>query len=116
MNSFILFLIGHFLADFTFQPYKLSEKKKNSILYLVIHSLIYSALTFLVCLLFGTTLQIILFGIIISFSHILLDYIKIKLDKKFGNITYTFFSFIIDQFLHVIILFEVVKQRLQATI
>jgi len=104
MNAFILLLTSHFLADFTFQPYRLSEKKKNSILFLSLHALIYSLLTFIVCLLFGSMLQIILFGIAISVSHILLDFIKIKLDKKYNNVTYTFFSFIIDQVLHIGIL------------
>ncbi|HEY8390428.1 MAG TPA: DUF3307 domain-containing protein [Clostridia bacterium] len=107
MNSFILLLTSHFLADFTFQPYKLSEKKKNSIRFLLLHALIYSLLTFLVCLLFGSTFQIVFFGIIISVSHILLDFIKIKLDKKFNNVTYTFYSFLIDQLMHISILFVI---------
>lgn len=107
MNALLLLVTSHFLADFTCQPYKLSEKKKNSVLFLLLHSLIYSVLTFFVCLLFGNTLQVIFFGIAISVSHILLDFIKIKLDKKYNNVKYTFFSFIIDQVLHIAILFVI---------
>lgn len=107
MNAFILLLTGHFLADFTFQPYRLSEKKKNSIKFLLLHSLIYTLLTFFVCLLFGNVLKIILFGAVISVSHILLDFMKIRLDKKYNNVRYTFFSFLFDQILHIAILFIV---------
>lgn len=105
MNAFILLLIGHFLADFSCQSYRLSELKKENMKYLFIHTLIYLLFILLPIALYASLVQAIIFYVIILVSHFLIDYFRIKLNKKYHSITFNFWSFIIDQILHLVILF-----------
>lgn len=105
MNAFILLLIGHFLADFSFQSYRLAELKQENVKYLFIHTLIYWVFILLPIALFAGLVQAIMFYVIILVSHFLIDYFRIKLNKKYNSISFNFWSFIIDQILHIAILF-----------
>lgn len=105
MYSFFSLLIFHFLGDYTFQSLSLSEKKKESIRHVIIHSLIYTLLTFLAIILYGEIFEIIIFSIIIFITHFLIDVIRINLDKKVNSTKFSLYSFIVDQALHIIVLF-----------
>ncbi len=104
MDILKLLLIAHFIGDFFLQPVKLVEKKKNSIKGLIIHGLIYTLMVSLMVLLFGNIWEIILWPFLILISHFLIDYFRIKFIKKFNNNDFSFWSFIIDQVLHVLLL------------
>ena len=104
MDILKLLLIAHLIGDFFLQPVKLVEKKKNSIKGLVIHSLIYTSMIILVLLLFGNIWEFIFWSSIIFVSHFLIDYFRIKFTKKFNNNTFSFWSFIVDQIIHVFLL------------
>ena len=104
MVSLKLLLIAHLIGDFFLQPVKLVEQKKNSIKGLIIHTIIYTLMIVLVLLLFGNIWEIIFWTLFILVSHSLIDYFRIKFTKKFNNNDFSFWSFIIDQFIHVLLL------------
>ena len=58
----------------------------------------------LVLLLFGNIWEIIFWTLFILVSHSLIDYFRIKFTKKINNNDFSFWSFIIDQFIHVLLL------------
>ncbi len=105
---FKLLLIGHFLGDFFFQPKKIAEGKKENINLFVLHIVIYSVLISLVLLIYEKWwVQIILF-FVTFFSHFCIDWVKSRKIEKFfkDNVEgIDFWSFIIDQVLHISILF-----------
>lgn len=98
-----ILLIAHFLADFTFQPAKLARQKKNNFRYLIMHSLIYAGIYLVVFLAFIRWDAIPVPYIVITGSHFLLDWARIRLEKRFMNRTVVFTSFVIDQICHVLI-------------
>ncbi|MBQ4570267.1 MAG: DUF3307 domain-containing protein [Bacilli bacterium] len=104
MDILKLLLIAHLIGDFFLQPVKLVEKKKNSIKGLIIHSLIYTIMITLVLLLFGNIWEIIFWSFLVFGSHFLIDYFRIKITKKFNNNAFSFWSFIVDQIIHVLLL------------
>ena len=100
-------LTAHLLADFTFQSGSLAEKKLVQMRYLVIHSIIYAATLLLTLFLFIEPQSAILPGIIIVFSHFLVDLIKATVEKKTDNKAVAFFAFLSDQALHLSIVIAV---------
>ena len=104
MVSLKLLLIAHLIGDFFLQPVKLVEQKKNSIKGLIIHTLIYTLMIVLVLLLFGNIWEIIFWTLFILVSHFAIDYVRIKINKNNENNNIRFYSFVIDQLIHVLIL------------
>lgn len=104
MTVFKLLLIAHLFGDYYCQPTCLVEKKKNSIKGLILHVLIYTLLIFLVLLLFGNVWEIIIWSVIVFTTHFLIDYTRVKLTKKYDE-RVSFWSFIVDQILHIAIIF-----------
>jgi len=103
MIIYILF-IAHFLADFTFQPTKLAQRKLNNFKYLIYHALIYAVL-FLIAIFPFVKCEIAIFPYIIMISsHFFIDWIRKLIDKKFNRKAIVFASFIVDQIFHVLIL------------
>ncbi len=126
--DFIVFLslqlIAHLLVDYFFQNDKLSQKKNQQgfyTSYLFYHSLIVLISSWLL------SFEIVFFlgSAVIGFTHYLIDGIKSIVQNKivknkeksskkspFKDLTYSFFdkyTFYLDQFLHLTIIFVVVK-------
>ena len=104
MVSLKLLLIAHLIGDFFLQPVKLVEQKKNSIKGLIIHTIIYTLMIALVLLLFGNIWEITFWTFLIFISHFAIDYVRIKINKNNKNNNIRFYSFVIDQLIHVLIL------------
>lgn len=104
MVSLKLLLIAHLIGDFFLQPVKLVEQKKNSIKGLIIHTIIYTLMIALVLLLFGNIWEITFWTFFIFISHFAIDYVRIKINKNNENNNIRFYSFVIDQLIHVLIL------------
>ena len=103
--SLMMFLIGHFICDFTLQPKCFIERKETSIVYQLVHSGIYLLFVLFTCLCFGNILQIIFFSLGAGISHFIIDFLKIKLVKKKNTNYSQFIFFVLDQILHIAILF-----------
>lgn len=104
MTILKLLLIAHLVGDFILQPVSLVEKKKNSIKGMIIHSSIYTVLVTIMILLFGNIWELIFWPVVIFISHYLIDYLRIKIAKKYNQNNVSFWSFIIDQSIHMLII------------
>lgn len=99
-------MIGHLLGDFYFQTNTLAEKKKTSLKHTFLHSLIYSIIMFGFILLFAEMhKRYIFFTFIIGISHFIVDGIKSIICKKVNTEKYELLLFIVDQLIHMIILY-----------
>ena len=115
---FYIILI-HYIADFMFQTEKMATNKKNSIVPLLKHTILYSMIMgFGFIFIFPTILQVILFTVLTFCGHTIVDYYTSKITGKlFENKTYytglpNFGAFSIiglDQVIHYLILFLTVK-------
>lgn len=103
MTYFTILLLFHVLGDFYLQTQKLSESKKHSNKHLLLHTAIYT-LPFVLMFCFNDGSESILrlfIGIVILFiSHFIIDFYFRKKDK-------TLMPFIIDQLLHLLVIFIV---------
>ncbi|NLX63507.1 MAG: DUF3307 domain-containing protein [Clostridiaceae bacterium] len=99
--SICLMLIAHFLADFTLQPEKLAQKKQQKISYFMVHILIYALVFSFVFLLLGNSF---IPWLIIMLSHLLVDLIRMLIDKKQSSNTSLLISFVLDQVIHISII------------
>ena len=71
----------HLLADFLFQTSAYSEKKKKILKSLLLHCLIYFIVFEIILLSILQFKKAILLGMIISISHLLINFIKNKISK-----------------------------------
>ncbi len=100
-----LILIAHFFADFTLQSASWAEKKTKKFRYLVGHAVTYAAVV-VAALLTSVSISSVWCPLgLISVSHFLIDWIRIFVDKKYNTPTISFLSFLIDQVLHISIIF-----------
>ena len=100
----VLQFIAHFLSDFLFQSQKCSEEKENNGLkskYLYKHIVI----TFSISVFLSFQLSFIIFSLLISILHFLLDLLKIYLFNTNRIKKYLFFF---DQILHLLTIILVV--------
>lgn len=97
------FLISHFIGDFYLQNSALVKKKKDSIWWLLLHTAIYTLMFVVSIILFGNLLEIIICSSTIFISHFLIDFFRIKIIRK-SSCKALFWSFVIDQILHIMIL------------
>lgn len=109
---FILFLLGHVIADFYIQTNNMADKKEKSFKWLVLHCLCYELLFLLLSIpVFSYKLLIAL--IIAGICHFIIDLLKyiilkrIRCKKQFTDITDRN-AFFIDQLLHIISLLVIV--------
>lgn len=98
-----LILLGHLLGDFYVQTDKISEKKRYSFKYMLLHCCLY---TFVMFLVFVLLTEKIIYGLaiatIIGLLHMIVDLIKVKCDSKYSG--YVGIIFIIDQSIHIAVL------------
>ena len=92
----------HLLADFLFQTSAYSERKRQVLSTLFLHSFIYLIIFIAILSPIFETKKIILFSFIISVSHFLINLIKNKLEKIFSQRRLQFLFFSINQLIHFI--------------
>lgn len=99
-----IMFIAHFLADFSFQSTKLSQKKLNTFKYLIRHASIYAVIFLIAIFPFVKLEKAIISYIIIICSHFIIDWIGKLVDNKINKKAILFYSFITDQIIHISIL------------
>ncbi len=106
MNSFFFWHLtfAHFLTDYPLQTDKLFEKKTKSISGVLVHGLLLFFSMFLFLLPFSFSLNVLLGIILITILHIVQDKFKVFLSYR-EEIGENFFYYIIDQALHIFIIF-----------
>lgn len=101
-----LLMIGHLLGDFYFQTNKMVEKKKESFWSTALHCFIYAIAMWLVLFLAtGEIRKYILPTLIIGILHLVIDGIKIGVNKVCKAPKWQLAVFVIDQIIHILILF-----------
>ena len=107
MNLLLLAIISHLISDFLFQSNKIVNLKvEENLKGYFIHTLIVFAFTFCLTLFFGINIAF-KFALIISISHIIIDFIKGKIYNRSPKVELA--TFITDQLLHFLIIFFVWK-------
>jgi len=105
---FLLLLLAHFIADFMLQDAAMANTKLKSRKVLFKHCLIYLVVITLVVSLYGNVVQVVLFSLFIVVSHFVVDAVRIMIQNKFSRSKKLEFNlFIVDQFIHITILFVV---------
>lgn len=98
---FYYLLLGHLLGDFTFQTDKIANNKTKDLSWIILHSIIVTFNMLIFAIPFGYKLMglVMVNGIL----HFLIDYYKAKIPTK--SSLQHFFYFILDQTLHIGIIF-----------
>ena len=94
----------HLLADFLFQTSAYSEKKRKKLKPLLLHCFIYFIVFEIVLLPILQFKKAILVGMIISISHLLINFIKNKLEKKFPQRRLQLLFFLLNQLVHIVMI------------
>lgn len=92
--------ISHLISDFHFQPWKIAERKKSDIKYLLLHCLICTAVTAVFAFLFAEAFYAAVVTAVYSLTHFAADFLRIKLDKGRNSPGLRFHSFVFDQLIH----------------
>jgi nitrate reductase NapE component len=96
-----ILIVGHFVSDFLFQTDLIARKKKESIIWLILHCLIHPLVAIGLFLLFDYGLNVwILSAIFIQ--HFLIDALLITVKKRNAS---AYLVFIVDQMAHILVLF-----------
>ena len=110
-----LIILGHVIGDFYVQTDEIAERKKKSIKYMLIHCLVYTIVIGIgAYILYRDVIKTGIVTILIFFSHLVIDLLKRKMDKKAKNCEYIIF--LGDQLLHIaslILIFCIIKQPIQ---
>lgn len=106
-----LVVIGHLVGDFYLQTAKMAEKKKTSVVYMLLHCMLYAVAIYVtVVIQSGKPLDRIWPALLISILHGCVDSIKIGIEKKWRKAERDkCWIFLIDQCLHIVILIFVSK-------
>lgn len=100
----VLFLITfHFIGDFLLQNSRIA-KKNSKLKYLILHCAIYGLILAIPIFLLFDYIWGILVLLIIAVSHYGIDILRIKLDKKYDSVKFSYYSFIVDQLTHIALL------------
>ena len=103
-----LLMIGHLLGDFYFQTDSMAEKKTKSIRVTALHCLIYCVAMYGVLVLgTGKLREYFFLTILIGALHLCIDGIKCVVHKVYKPEKYQLIIFLIDQIIHIILLFVV---------
>lgn len=103
--SLWLLLAAHFIADFSLQSADWAEKKTQKFRYLAGHAVVYAAVIAAVAFLCIPGNIVWISFTIIALSHFFIDWIRVHADKKYKTPTAHFSSFVIDQVLHIAIIY-----------
>jgi hypothetical protein len=99
MMIFIKLLLAHLLGDFLWQPNKWVEDKeikKHKSRYLYIHTFLHFLLAWILVADFAFGW----FALVLALSHGVIDFLKLKFQKKENRITW----FLVDQWLHLAVI------------
>ena len=97
----IILIIAHFIADFYLQSENMAKNKKEYTKVLLAHCAIYAVIFALVNGVFIEGKFTLLATLIIAISHLIVDFIKIKVDNKTPKYSVWFYTFTFDQILHI---------------
>lgn len=97
----IILIMGHLLSDFFFQPSVLAEKKKEKISRLFLHGIIYFVVYAVLCFIFLIPTYAIVTILILSVTHLVIDFSRVKIERKIIKKSLFFTSFIADEMLHI---------------
>jgi hypothetical protein len=100
MSIFARLVFAHLIADFPLQTDFIWRIRKKSFWGNFLHGLIFILITPLFC--WDVFEKIWVYVIILGFSHILIDYLKINYFSKNGENRDNIWTFFIDQFLHLL--------------
>lgn len=101
-----LIILGHIIGDFYVQTDKIAKEKKNSIKYMLLHCLIYSIIIGSGFFILNKNIKgtFVISGFVLL-THLAVDLVKRKYDKNADR--YKYMIFIVDQAVHIIILFSI---------
>lgn len=103
--KFLIPLIAHLLGDFIFQSSNMANDKKIILKSFITHCLIYSGFITLSLIWLGPVKNTIFVILIIIISHTVIDYLRIKIQKKHEEYKMLDFTiFVFDQILHIFII------------
>lgn len=97
----LLLITAHFLGDFTMQSSEIAQKKRGNFKYLLLHGVVYA------CVVGGAAFVVVLprraaqAMAFLGVSHLLIDWLRIRLNKAFPGQEMGFWSFFGDQALHI---------------
>jgi hypothetical protein len=107
MQLLLLAITAHLISDFVFQTDEIVNLKKGKAFKgFFVHSFVVFIFTFFFTLFYGFKMAFI-FALVVSISHILLDFIKENLASKTAVLEFIFFIF--DQILHFTIIYFIWK-------
>ena len=103
-----LLMIGHLLGDFYFQTDGMAENKKKSLWYTLLHCFIYSVVMYIVLVIgTGQFHEYIFLALLSGTLHLCVDGMKCALHKVRKLEKYQLLVFLLDQSIHVVLLFVV---------
>lgn len=99
-----ILILGHVIGDFYLQNNKIAEKKKKSKKYMLLHCGLYGAIMYFPIWILNRSIERTLWIVfLVALSHLVIDWNKIKCDKKFSEYEHVIFG--LDQIIHLFILF-----------
>ena len=107
--SLWLLLAAHLIADFSLQPADWAEKKTQRFKYLARHAFVYAIVIAAVVFLCIPWESARIPFVIIALQHFFIDWIRVYVDKKHEAPAAHFSSFVIDQVLHIAIIYGSVR-------
>ncbi|WP_018248508.1 DUF3307 domain-containing protein [Orenia marismortui] len=98
-----LFILSHLLSDFIFQTDDIANKKREDSNFLIKHIFWVFIIPFLLTVQY-ISWNLILIEIVITVMHLIIDWAKIRLEKKNIEFLNQYRLFLIDQLLHILII------------
>jgi len=104
--TLVFLLLGHCAGDFILQSARMANAKTTDQKVLLKHCLLYGGALLLSMIWFGTLRQLLLCFSLVFLTHILIDFGRIHFEKRVSE-KQVFGLFLLDQVLHILILFIV---------
>ncbi|QZY55758.1 DUF3307 domain-containing protein [Crassaminicella profunda] len=106
MTVLLIAIFAHILADFVFQTDKIINDKRNMVKVAFLkHGFSVFMIVFIMLLLRYQFKVVLLYSMIISVSHIGIDYLNYSIQNKYNQLQ-EWMLFLIDQVIHVFIIFS----------